>query len=145
MGLVLLGVGWSASTISGSTLLAESVGQESRVVVQGVSDMLMGVAGAVGGATSGLVLSGAGYLGLNMAGAVVGAAVLAAAAVTLVARGCAQAAQGQWRADARTIPSSRPKIASPSSAMPSWWKSAVSQTWSPRTAAAVSRDRSRST
>lgn len=86
VGLVLLGVGWSASTISGSTLLAESVGQESRVVVQGVSDMLMGVAGAVGGATSGLVLSGAGYLGLNMAGAVVGAAVLAAAFMTLVAR-----------------------------------------------------------
>ena len=85
VGLVLLGVGWSASTISGSTLLAESVGQKSRVVVQGVSDMLMGVAGAVGGATSGLVLSGAGYLGLNMAGAAVGAAVLAAAFVTLMA------------------------------------------------------------
>lgn len=86
VGLVLLGMGWSASTISGSTLLAESVGQDSRVVVQGVSDMLMGVAGAVGGATSGLVLSQAGYLGLNMAGALVGAAVLAAAAVTVVAR-----------------------------------------------------------
>jgi MFS family permease len=86
VGLVLLGVGWSASTISGSTLLAESVGPKSRVVVQGVSDMLMGVAGAVGGATSGLVLSGTGYLGLNMAGAVVGGAVLAAASVTLVAR-----------------------------------------------------------
>jgi MFS family permease len=86
VGLVLLGVGWSASTISGSTLLAESVGQESRVVVQGVSDMLMGVAGAVGGATAGLVLSQAGYLGLNMAGALIGAAVLAAAVVTRVAR-----------------------------------------------------------
>ena len=85
IGLVLLGVGWSASTISGSTLLAESVGQESRVVVQGVSDMLMGLAGAVGGAASGLVLSQAGYLGLNLAGAVVGAAVLAAAIVTRVA------------------------------------------------------------
>lgn len=86
VGLVLLGVGWSASTISGSTLLAESVGQESRVMVQGVSDMLMGAAGAVGGATSGLVLSGAGYLGLNLVGAVVGAAVLAAASVTLLAQ-----------------------------------------------------------
>jgi MFS family permease len=86
VGLVLLGLGWSASTISGSTLLAESVGQDSRVVVQGVSDMLMGIAGAVGGAVSGLVLSQAGYLGLNMAGALVGAAVLAAAAVTVVAR-----------------------------------------------------------
>ncbi len=86
VGLVLLGVGWSASTISGSTLLAESVGQESRVMVQGVSDMLMGAAGAVGGATSGLVLGGAGYLGLNLVGAVVGAAVLAAASVTLLAQ-----------------------------------------------------------
>jgi MFS family permease len=85
-GLVLLGLGWSAATISGSTLLAESVGQESRVVVQGVSDMLMGGAGAVGGAVSGLILSWAGYLGLNMAAGVVGAAVLAAAVVTLLAR-----------------------------------------------------------
>ncbi|WP_313902462.1 MFS transporter [Arthrobacter sp. KBS0703] len=47
-GLVLLGVGWSAATIAGSTLLAESVDQEERVVVQGVSDMLMGAAGAAG-------------------------------------------------------------------------------------------------
>jgi MFS family permease len=78
-GLVLLGVGWSAATISGSTLLAESVGQESRVAVQGVSDMLMGAAGATGGAMSGLVLSGTGYLGLNLLGGAVGAAVLAAA------------------------------------------------------------------
>jgi MFS family permease len=86
VGLVLLGVGWSASTISGSTLLAESVSQESRVVVQGVSDMLMGAAGAVGGAASGLVLSQAGYLGLNMAGAAIGAMVLGAAILTRAAR-----------------------------------------------------------
>ncbi|HEU4666263.1 MAG TPA: MFS transporter [Arthrobacter sp.] len=84
-GLVLLGLGWSAATVSGSTLLAESVSQDSRVVVQGVSDMLMGAAGAVGGAVSGLVLSWIGYLGLNLLGAVVGAAVLAAAFVTVVA------------------------------------------------------------
>lgn len=68
LGLVLLGLGWSAATVSGSTLLAESVGQESRVVVQGVSDMLMGAAGATGGAVSGLVLGWAGYLGLEPAG-----------------------------------------------------------------------------
>lgn len=85
VGLVLLGLGWSAATISGSTLLAESVGQESRVAVQGVSDMLMGAAGAVGGAMSGLVLSGLGYLGLNLLGGAVGAAVLAAAFLTVMA------------------------------------------------------------
>jgi predicted MFS family arabinose efflux permease len=85
VGLVLLGVGWSASTIAGSTLLAESVSQQDRVAVQGVSDMLMGVAGAVGGAVSGLVLSWVGYLGLNLAGGVLGAAVLVAAVVALLA------------------------------------------------------------
>ena len=81
-GLVLLGLGWSAATISGSTLLAESVGREARVAVQGVSDMLMGAAGALGGALSGLVLGYAGYLGLNLLGGAIGAAVLAAAVVT---------------------------------------------------------------
>ena len=84
-GLVLLGLGWSASTVSGSTLLAESVGPDARVVVQGVSDMLMGAAGAVGGAASGLVLSGAGYFGLNMLAGAVAACVLAAAFLTKVA------------------------------------------------------------
>jgi MFS family permease len=84
-GLILLGLGWSAATISGSTLLAESVEQEDRVAVQGVSDMLMGAAGAVGGAVSGLVLSWAGYQGLNMAGGAVAAAVLAAALLVLLA------------------------------------------------------------
>ncbi|MGN7148287.1 MFS transporter [Arthrobacter sp. SAFR-179] len=86
VGLVLLGVGWSAATISGSTLLAESVGQDARVAVQGVSDMLMGAAGAVGGALSGLVLGFAGYLGLNLLGGAIGAAVLAAAVVTRLSR-----------------------------------------------------------
>lgn len=86
VGLVLLGVGWSAATISGSTLLAESVGQDARVAVQGVSDMLMGAAGAVGGALSGLVLGFTGYLGLNLLGGAIGAAVLAAAVVTRLSR-----------------------------------------------------------
>ncbi|NUS36787.1 MAG: MFS transporter [Pseudarthrobacter sp.] len=86
VGLVLLGMGWSAATISASTLLAESVGQEARVAVQGVSDMLMGAAGAVGGAVSGLVLGWVGYLGLNLLGGTIGAAVLAAAFLTRMSR-----------------------------------------------------------
>ena len=85
-GLVLLGVGWSAATISGSTLLAESVGRDARVAVQGVSDMLMGAAGAAGGAVSGLVLGVVGYLGLNLMGAAIGAAVLAAALLARTSR-----------------------------------------------------------
>ena len=84
VGLVLLGLGWSAASISGSTLLAESVRQDDRVVVQGVSDMLMSAAGAVGGAVSGLILSWAGYPGLNLAGGAVAGVVLAAAVIAVL-------------------------------------------------------------
>ncbi|WP_284985647.1 MFS transporter [Arthrobacter sp. fls2-241-R2A-172] len=80
-GLILLGLGWSAATIAGSTLLAESVAPGQRVTVQGVSDTLMGAAGAVGGATSGLLLAWIGYQGLNIASSMVAAAVLALAGV----------------------------------------------------------------
>ncbi|MEE2569020.1 MFS transporter [Pseudarthrobacter sp. J64] len=66
VGLVLLGLGWSAATIAGSTLLAESVQEGDRVLVQGVSDTLMSAAGAVGAGSAGLVLSWIGYQGLNM-------------------------------------------------------------------------------
>ncbi len=85
-GLVLLGLGWSAATIAGSTLLAESVAPDERVTVQGVSDTLMGGAGAIGGATSGLLLAWIGYQGLNIASSILAAAVLALTAVTAVRR-----------------------------------------------------------
>lgn len=84
-GLVLLGLGWSAASIAGSTLLAESVSQEERIVVQGTSDMLMGMAGAIGGAFSGLVLSWVGYQGLNLVGGLVVLVVLVAAVARLLA------------------------------------------------------------
>ncbi|WP_458109450.1 MFS transporter [Arthrobacter sp. R3-55] len=76
-GLIFLGLGWSAATIAGSTLLAESVAPDARVTVQGVSDTLMGGAGAIGGATSGLLLAWIGYQGLNVTSGVVAALVLA--------------------------------------------------------------------
>ncbi|MDO6143515.1 MFS transporter [Paenarthrobacter aurescens] len=82
VGLVLLGLGWSAATIAGSTLLAESVQSGQRVTVQGVSDTLMGAAGAFGGATSGLLLAWIGYQGLNVASSLLAAAVLALTAFT---------------------------------------------------------------
>jgi MFS family permease len=76
-GLVLLGLGWSAATISGSTLLAESVEPDHRVLVQGVSDTLMSAAGAVGAGTSGLVMSWIGYQGLNLSALAIAAVVIA--------------------------------------------------------------------
>jgi MFS family permease len=65
VGLVLLGLGWSASTVAGSTLLSESTSLARRASRQGVSDLFMSGSGAVGGAMAGVVLALAGYSGLS--------------------------------------------------------------------------------
>ncbi|BCW84339.1 hypothetical protein NicSoilE8_20120 [Arthrobacter sp. NicSoilE8] len=52
----------------------------------------MGAAGALGGATSGLVLASAGYQGLNTAGGVLAAAVLAFAVTAATRRKSATSA-----------------------------------------------------
>lgn len=83
-GLVLLGVGWSLATISGSAFVAESVAAGHRVPIQGLSDALMGVAGAVGAAGSGVVLALIGFRGLGLACLVV--VVLVAVAAVRQAR-----------------------------------------------------------
>jgi predicted MFS family arabinose efflux permease len=91
--LVLLGLGWSAATIAASTLLVDSVPLGDRPGVQGVSDLLMNLTGAVGGALAGPVLSAFGYPGLGVAcmllvaGVVVWALLRASAPADLVAEG----------------------------------------------------------
>lgn len=65
--LVLLGTGWSASTIAGSTLVVESVPVEERAGLQGASDFLMNILAASAGALAGPVLALVGYPGLGIA------------------------------------------------------------------------------
>ena len=67
LALALLGLGWSACLVAGSTLLSESVPQHVRTSVQGTSDLTMGLAAALAGALAGPVLAGAGYSGLTAA------------------------------------------------------------------------------
>jgi len=67
IGLILLGLGWSASVVAGSALVAEAVSVTDRSALQGFSDLSMNAVGAVGGATAGLVLSVVGYSGLGRA------------------------------------------------------------------------------
>lgn len=64
--LILLGLGWSAATVSSSALLTESVESQDRTTVQGFSDSVMSLAGAGGGALAGLVLAAVGYGLLNV-------------------------------------------------------------------------------
>ena len=77
-GLVLLGLGWSASTVAGSALIAESAGAARRTRIQGRADLFMNVAGALGGALAGPVLALVGYPGLSVATMACVAAVLVA-------------------------------------------------------------------
>jgi MFS family permease len=65
-GLVLLGTGWSFCLVAGSTLLVDETPTEARTIVQGASDLVMNLAGAVGGITAGVVLAVAGYEALAL-------------------------------------------------------------------------------
>ena len=65
VGLILLGLGWSAATVAGSALLTESTAPERRTRTQGLSDVVMSGSGALGGALSGVILLMVGYDGLS--------------------------------------------------------------------------------
>ena len=61
LGLVLLGLGWSGTMVAGSTMLSASIGAALRPSAQGLSDLVMGLAGASAGALSGWVVEASGY------------------------------------------------------------------------------------
>jgi MFS family permease len=61
VGLLLLGQGWSAAMVAGSTMLSEAVPVDLRAPAQGLSDLAMGLAGATAGALSGVVVEHWGY------------------------------------------------------------------------------------
>lgn len=83
VGLVLLGLGWSASTVAASALVADLATGETRLRVQGRADLTMNIAGAAGAALAGPVLAVLGYAGLSyvvmaLAGVVVAGAIAVA-------------------------------------------------------------------
>jgi MFS family permease len=69
-GLILLGLGWSATTVAGSTLLVASLTPAQRVPAQGFSDATMSLAGALGSAAAGPLMGLIDYPGLSAAAAV---------------------------------------------------------------------------
>jgi MFS family permease len=92
VGLTLIGLGWSASTIAGSALVTESTLPALRTRYQGRNDLIMSLSGATGGALAGPVLALAGYSGLSLAaGLLVTAVVAASAALALRNRDAARA------------------------------------------------------
>lgn len=80
--LFLLGLGWSCTLVSGSTLLTAAVPTAERPGAQGASDLVMGLSAGVGGALAGVVVDRASFHALAL-GALVIAAAIGAAAVVL--------------------------------------------------------------
>lgn len=77
--LILLGLGWSASTVAGAALLTEASAPDQRTSRQGRSDSLMSFCGAGGAVLAGMVMANFQYPGLAAVAAVVVIAVLVAA------------------------------------------------------------------
>lgn len=88
LALVLLGFGWNLGLISGTALVVDATEPANRPKVQGSIDVLVALAGAAGGASSGLMVSATSYSVLALA-----AGLLALALVPAV----------MWAAHARSL------------------------------------------
>lgn len=82
IGLFLLGLGWSAATVSASALLAKTLPTDEKTNVQGLSDTSMNLAGALGGGFSGAIMANIAFVGLNAAAFIPVVAIVIFSAIT---------------------------------------------------------------
>jgi MFS family permease len=80
VGLILLGLGWSANTVAGSALIGELSQGPKRLTIQGRSDAVMSGSGALAGVLAGPAVMFLGYSGLSVA-----SFIFVASAVALIA------------------------------------------------------------
>ena len=78
IGLALNGVGWNFAFVAASALLTDALSPAERTSIQGLADLIMGLLGAFGSAAGGFILGTLGFGMLNVLGAVVVVAGLAA-------------------------------------------------------------------
>ncbi|WP_036283248.1 MFS transporter [Microbacterium luticocti] len=90
--LVLLGLGWSATTVAGAALLTEASAEHVRTRRQGRNDLVMSLVGAVGAIVAGLVLSWTGYGGLALCALAIVAVVAALSPLGVTRRGSTEPA-----------------------------------------------------
>jgi MFS family permease len=74
--LGLLGLGWNAGVVGGSTMLASAVPAGERPRAEGFGEIAMGGAAAIGAVFAGLVVAAGGFPALAMTGATAGALLL---------------------------------------------------------------------
>jgi len=66
--LSLLGIGWNFGLISGTAIIVDATDPTTRAKTQGTIDVLIALAGASGGALSGVVVAHSSYTSLSLAG-----------------------------------------------------------------------------
>lgn len=66
--LSLLGIGWNFGLISGTAQIVDSTSSSTRAKTQGTVDVFIALAGASGGAISGMVVASSSYTILSLAG-----------------------------------------------------------------------------
>jgi len=68
LALALLGIGWNFGLISGTAAIVDATPPQLRAKTQGSVDVLIALAGASGGALSGMVVASSSYSTLSLAG-----------------------------------------------------------------------------
>ncbi|QTX04836.1 MFS transporter [Agromyces archimandritae] len=68
--LALLGLGWNFGLIAGTALVVDATEPAGRAKVQGTIDVLVSLAGAGGGAMSGVVVAGSSFAVLGLSGGI---------------------------------------------------------------------------
>lgn len=81
LALFLLGIGWSGTFVSGSTMLTAAVRPDERPAIQGITEVIMGVSAAGGGALAGLVMDRLDYGAVGLGASVIAFVVIAASAL----------------------------------------------------------------
>jgi MFS family permease len=74
--LALLGIGWNAGVVGGSTLLIASIPASVRPQAEGIGETAMGLAAGAGAPAAGLIVAAGGFQALAIAGAAVSALAL---------------------------------------------------------------------
>lgn len=70
LALILLGLGWNFGLIAGTALVVDATVPSNRARTQGTIDVLIALAGAGGGAASGMVMAATDYSTLSLAGGI---------------------------------------------------------------------------
>ena len=76
LALVLLGLGWNMGLISGTALVIDGTSPDDRPKFQGSADVAIALAGAGGGAMSGVVMSSTSYGTLSLIGGAISVGII---------------------------------------------------------------------